>query len=135
MTIEPEAQAVEVTAAVARLPSTIAVPTRTGKTVVFSQLITASNSPALLLVHRDELIGQAAQMLAMAAPESSRPGGTAHQAAIAAGFQKKTITVPVDLEGGIEGASFLKFNARLKLKRYRLSLGPGPGRRESQSEY
>jgi superfamily II DNA or RNA helicase len=47
----------------------VALPTGTGKTVVFSQLIRERGGTALILAHRDELLGQAENKLRMVAPE------------------------------------------------------------------
>lgn len=47
----------------------VTLPTGTGKTVVFSELIRRLGAPALILAHRDELLQQAADKLATVAPE------------------------------------------------------------------
>lgn len=47
----------------------VVLPTGTGKTVVFSHLIAERGGSALILAHRDELLRQAADKLAMVAPE------------------------------------------------------------------
>ena len=45
------------------------MPTGTGKTIVFSEIIKRVNRPTLLLAHRDELINQAQDKLLMVYPE------------------------------------------------------------------
>ena len=47
----------------------LVLPTGTGKTVVFARLIAGRPGRALVLAHRDELIRQAADKLAMVGPE------------------------------------------------------------------
>ena len=47
----------------------LALPTGTGKTVVFAHLIQQRGGRALVLVHRDELIWQAAEKLQIIAPD------------------------------------------------------------------
>jgi ATP-dependent helicase IRC3 len=47
----------------------LALPTGTGKTVVFAHLIRQRGGRSLVLVHRDELIWQAAEKLQVIAPE------------------------------------------------------------------
>ena len=47
----------------------VALPTGTGKTVIFSELIRQHPGSALILAHRDELLKQAADKLSMVAPE------------------------------------------------------------------
>jgi superfamily II DNA or RNA helicase len=47
----------------------VALPTGTGKTVVFSELIARRGGRALILVHRDELVSQALDKLAVAGLE------------------------------------------------------------------
>lgn len=47
----------------------VALPTGTGKTVIFAHLIAQRPGRALILVHRDELIRQAEEKLAMIAPD------------------------------------------------------------------
>lgn len=47
----------------------IALPTGTGKTVVFSELVRRRGGTALILAHRDELLQQAGDKLRMVAPE------------------------------------------------------------------
>jgi ATP-dependent helicase IRC3 len=47
----------------------VSLPTGTGKTVVFSELIRRRGGTALILAHRDELLTQAADKLRMVAPE------------------------------------------------------------------
>lgn len=47
----------------------LALPTGTGKTVVFSELIKRRGGTALILAHRDELLQQAAKKLTTVAPE------------------------------------------------------------------
>ena len=47
----------------------VALPTGTGKTVIFAHLIAQRPGRALILVHRDELIRQAAEKLAMIVPD------------------------------------------------------------------
>lgn len=47
----------------------VALPTGTGKTVVFSHLISERGGTALILAHRDELLGQAEDKLRVVAPE------------------------------------------------------------------
>ncbi len=47
----------------------IALPTGTGKTIVFAHLIKERSGRALILAHRDELIRQAVDKLEMVAPE------------------------------------------------------------------
>lgn len=49
--------------------SLIALPTGTGKTLVFSELIRRRGGTALILAHRDELLGQAEDKLRVVAPE------------------------------------------------------------------
>lgn len=47
----------------------VALPTGTGKTVVFSELIRRRAARALVLVHRDELVVQTVEKLALIAPD------------------------------------------------------------------
>src|ERR687892_740452 len=47
----------------------LALPTGTGKTVVFAQLIRQRPGRALVLVHRDELVWQAVDKLQIIAPD------------------------------------------------------------------
>ena len=47
----------------------VALPTGTGKTVLFAYLVARRPGRSLILVHRDELIRQAAEKLAMIAPD------------------------------------------------------------------
>src|SRR5262245_23042543 len=47
----------------------LALPTGTGKTVVFAHLIQQHGGRSLVLVHRDELIWQAAEKLQIIAPD------------------------------------------------------------------
>ena len=47
----------------------VALPTGTGKTIVFAQMINERPGRALVLVHRDELIRQAVEKLLMVNPE------------------------------------------------------------------
>jgi ATP-dependent helicase IRC3 len=46
----------------------VALPTGTGKTIIFAELIRQVGGRALILAHRDELIGQAAEKLRMTSP-------------------------------------------------------------------
>ena len=46
----------------------LALPTGCGKTVIFAHLIRQREGPSLVLVHRDELIQQAAEKLQLIAP-------------------------------------------------------------------
>lgn len=54
----------------------VALPTGTGKTIVFSELIRRRGGTALILAHRDELLTQAAAKLATVAPELALSMGT-----------------------------------------------------------
>src|SRR5918999_4261515 len=47
----------------------VALPTGTGKTVIFGHLLARRASPALVLAHRDELIRQAVDKLLMVNPD------------------------------------------------------------------
>jgi len=49
----------------------VALPTGTGKTVIFSRLIAERRGRALVLAHRDELIGQAAEKILTVNPAAS----------------------------------------------------------------
>jgi superfamily II DNA or RNA helicase len=47
----------------------VALPTGTGKTVIFGSLLARRASPALVLAHRDELIRQAVDKLLLVNPD------------------------------------------------------------------
>ena len=65
------------------------MPTGTGKTIVFSEIIKRIDRPTLLLAHRDELINQAQDKLLMVYPEGdigvvkAERNETAHQITVA----------------------------------------------------
>ena len=54
----------------------VSLPTGTGKTVVFSEVIRRRGGTALILAHRDELLTQAGEKLRMVAPELAMSIGT-----------------------------------------------------------
>ena len=74
-TIEPrpyQEEAIDVVNAAQRDGITrplVALPTGTGKTVVFGYLLARRASPALVLAHRDELIRQAVDKLLLVNPD------------------------------------------------------------------
>lgn len=65
--------AVEAAAARGITRPLVSLPTGTGKTIVFSELLRRRGTRSLILAHRDELIQQAADKLRMVWPEA-RPG-------------------------------------------------------------
>src|SRR5262249_11775730 len=61
--------AIETAAAKGALRQLLALPTGTGKTLVFSELIRRRSGRALILTHRDELVRHTIDKLAAVAPQ------------------------------------------------------------------